>query len=136
MWGRVVKSPYGILLESRTALSVLLQLSHAQFGRDTSGMDTHTLRQSIHRSQRNALSAVVLVALVAFAMPALTQTARAQNAVTVAWDANPETDIAGYKLYLGTVSGTYSQIQDVGNRPRSNCRADSLRDLLLHGTSL
>ena len=35
--------------------------------------------------------------------------------VTLAWDANPEPDIAGYKLYYGTSSGTYGQPQDAGN---------------------
>lgn len=35
--------------------------------------------------------------------------------VALAWDANPEPDIAGYKLYYGTVSGSYGAPIDVGN---------------------
>ena len=37
------------------------------------------------------------------------------SSVTVLWNANPETNIAGYKLYRGTASGVYTQITDVGN---------------------
>jgi hypothetical protein len=44
------------------------------------------------------------------------QAASAQNAtVTLAWNANPEPNIAGYRLYYGTASQTYTQTIDVGN---------------------
>jgi len=36
--------------------------------------------------------------------------------VTVAWNPNPEPDIAGYKVYVGTNSGRYSTVVDAGNR--------------------
>ncbi len=39
----------------------------------------------------------------------------AQSQVTVSWSGNPEPDIAGYVFYLGTASGVYTTIQDVGN---------------------
>jgi hypothetical protein len=32
-----------------------------------------------------------------------------------AWNPNPESDLAGYKIYYGTASGNYSSIVDVGN---------------------
>jgi hypothetical protein len=34
--------------------------------------------------------------------------------LTLAWDANRESDLAGYVLYWGTQSGTYNSSQDVG----------------------
>jgi hypothetical protein len=34
--------------------------------------------------------------------------------VTLAWDANTETDLAGYKIYTGIASGSYNQIINVG----------------------
>jgi uncharacterized repeat protein (TIGR02543 family) len=38
----------------------------------------------------------------------------ALQTVTVAWDANTEPDIAGYKVYYGTASRNYSNVIDVG----------------------
>jgi hypothetical protein len=35
--------------------------------------------------------------------------------VTLAWDASTSPGITGYKIYVGTASGTYVQIVDVGN---------------------
>jgi hypothetical protein len=35
--------------------------------------------------------------------------------VTLAWDANTETDLKGYKVYYGSASGSYSETIDVGN---------------------
>ncbi len=35
--------------------------------------------------------------------------------VDLAWDANTESDLAGYKIYYGTASGNYSHSIDVGN---------------------
>jgi|GEM_PF-2229935 len=35
--------------------------------------------------------------------------------ITLAWDPNPEPSLKGYRIYLGTVSGTYSEITDIGN---------------------
>jgi hypothetical protein len=35
--------------------------------------------------------------------------------VTLAWDANTESDLAGYKVYIGTSSGVYTSKIDVGN---------------------
>jgi len=35
--------------------------------------------------------------------------------VTLAWDANSESDLAGYVLYYGTISGNYTHNIDVGN---------------------
>jgi hypothetical protein len=35
--------------------------------------------------------------------------------VTLAWDKNPESDIAGYKIHYGSASGSYDYSVDVGN---------------------
>ena len=37
------------------------------------------------------------------------------DSVSLAWNPNPEPDLAGYKLYMGTSPGSYSQIFDVGH---------------------
>lgn len=40
---------------------------------------------------------------------------QAAESVILAWDANAAPDIAGYRLYSGTASGTYTASIDVGN---------------------
>jgi fibronectin type 3 domain-containing protein len=35
--------------------------------------------------------------------------------VKLAWNANTESDLAGYKVYVGTTSGQYSTTYNVGN---------------------
>ena len=49
--------------------------------------------------------ALILVPTVAYALAD----------VTLAWDANSEPEVTGYKLYYGTTSGVYSDSVDVGN---------------------
>lgn len=61
---------------------------------------------------RRAVVALCSILTVALAASASAQTA----AVRVAWDANTETDIAGYRLHYGTSSGKYTAVVDVGNR--------------------
>ncbi len=41
--------------------------------------------------------------------------ASAVESVTLAWDANVEPDIAGYRLYYGQTSGANTEMMDVGN---------------------
>jgi hypothetical protein len=36
--------------------------------------------------------------------------------VTLAWDANTESDLAGYRIHLGTASNAYNTVIDVGNQ--------------------
>ena len=39
----------------------------------------------------------------------------ADTSVKLVWDANIESDLAGYKLYKGNESGVYNDVTDVGN---------------------
>ena len=45
----------------------------------------------------------------------LETTSLASSSVILTWDANPEPDVEGYKIYMGTASGNYSQTNNVGN---------------------
>ena len=46
-------------------------------------------------------------------LPLLSGEARAEQ-VSLTWDANPESDLGGYKLYYGTASQAYSDVINVG----------------------
>jgi hypothetical protein len=60
------------------------------------------------------------------AMVLLVCAGRAQAAVvTVAWDPNTESDLAGYVVSWGTVTGAYAFTQDVGNVAAYACRTCS-----------
>ena len=51
----------------------------------------------------------------AFVLAMLTTTVARADSLTLAWDANPEPDVVGYYVYIGTASGVYSTVVDVGN---------------------
>src|SRR5256885_15055841 len=70
-------------------------------------MNWHSLASHSYRAW---LGACVLTVLCSLA-PALSSAAQ----VTLAWDPNTETDLAGYKLYYGPSSGSYQSSVDVGN---------------------
>ena len=67
-------------------------------------------------TRRLEIRAVVSAGLTLFTLLAAAWKAAGANPVTLAWDANPESDIAGYKVYSGTNSRVYSTVVDVGNR--------------------
>jgi hypothetical protein len=59
----------------------------------------------------------VWVGVTMLAVPILPATAAAETrSLTIAWDANAEPDIAGYRVHIGTQPGTYSIVTDAGNR--------------------
>lgn len=45
----------------------------------------------------------------------INKTSSSEVSVDLAWNPNPETDIAGYHVHYGTVSGVYDSTPDVGN---------------------
>ena len=59
------------------------------------------------------LSLLLLTGLAA--IPAGDPEVKAEQ-VTLAWDANTESDLGGYKIYLGTASNAYQSSIDVGNQ--------------------
>ncbi len=54
----------------------------------------------------------------------------AAQAVTLEWDANPEPDIAGYRVYHGTMSGDYSEMLDAG--PTTTATVGNLSSGVIH----
>jgi hypothetical protein len=67
------------------------------------------------------ISGVTVAIVIALVVVALTQST---SQVTLAWDANTESDLAGYKIYWGLKSGNYSNVidtkTDASGRP-SDC---------------
>src|SRR6266511_437701 len=61
---------------------------------------------------RRALFVACVLTVLCSLAPALSSAAQ----VTLAWDANTDPDLAGYKLYYGNSSGSYQFSVDVGNR--------------------
>lgn len=56
----------------------------------------------------------VLALLAIMSLVSLAHGALVSN-VTLAWDPSPATDVAGYRLYAGLLSQTYTVMVDVGN---------------------
>ena len=52
---------------------------------------------------------------VVLVLAALTASAQGQTSVTLAWDRSAGTNIAGYKLYYGGASRTYTNANNLGN---------------------
>ncbi len=51
----------------------------------------------------------------AFLLAMLTTHVASADSVTLAWDANPEPEVVGYYVFIGTASGVYSTVVDVGS---------------------
>jgi hypothetical protein len=74
-----------------------------------------TMRQDnpLSTSRKRILAGILVMVLgVTLCLPALAEAFR----LTLAWDANTETDLAGYKIYIGYAPKKYSWIIDVKNQ--------------------
>jgi hypothetical protein len=70
----------------------------------------------MHYNLPSLFRKVLLTTGIAALVLCAVQAASAQNAtVTLAWSANPEPNIAGYRLYYGIASRIYTQHLDTGN---------------------
>ncbi len=63
------------------------------------------------RGLRRILWAPIAIGLLLWLCPV----AATAGSLSLAWDPNTEDDLAGYKVYIGTASQTFSQIIDVGH---------------------
>jgi hypothetical protein len=68
-----------------------------------------TVETRLPRRSRNLIVFSILLAGILFSVMARAET------VTLAWDPNTESDLAGYRLHYGTASRSYTQRIDVGN---------------------
>ena len=66
---------------------------------------------------------MLLLTPLAFGLWPLASSAQAA-AVTIAWDANAELNVAGYRMYYGTNSGHYTSMVSVGNK--TSCTVTNL----------
>ena len=68
-------------------------------------------------SRKGAFFILVLSGLFLLLLAILSLLVPAAHAgqVTVAWDPNPEPEVAGYKIYYGTTAGNYTASLDAGN---------------------
>jgi len=72
---------------------------------------------SLFLSRKGAFFIVVLSGLLLLLLAILSLLVPAAHAaqVTVAWDPNPEPEVAGYKIYYGTNPGSYTASVDAGS---------------------
>ena len=91
---------------------MLTQTSKRIVGRDT-GRVIESIPATLVLAKRSALAAIVTLAGFGFSSIA------GAADVGLAWNANPETDIASYRLSYGTSPGQYNQVKEVGRDTRT-----------------
>jgi hypothetical protein len=76
---------------------------------------THLLRNGPGKKTSRFLVLAITVLVTFVIIPSYSiQKAHAAE-ITLAWDQNSEPDIAGYRIYYGRVSRSYTNVVDVGN---------------------
>jgi hypothetical protein len=70
-------------------------------------------RNRLVRSHLNRVIAAFIVLV--FCGLTASRASAGGDEITLEWDPNPEPNVAGYKLYYGVASGTYTRILDAGN---------------------
>jgi hypothetical protein len=70
-------------------------------------------KQRVPQSLSRTFPDLFVICTLIFLLLSLAGQVRAEQ-VSLAWDANTEPDLGGYKLYYGTASQAYSQVIDVG----------------------
>lgn len=81
-------------------------------------MKNNTFHNSDNKKWMFVPQAIIRVAyhfLLVLAFLFATKAVADDSGITLAWDPNPEADIAGYRVHYGTSSGSYSNTLDVGN---------------------
>jgi len=77
---------------------------------------------------KKLLTLIALLTIVVIANP---QTLIKYSSVTFAWDASPSPEVAGYRLYSGPTSGTYTNSVDVGT-PLEYTATNVVREITMY----
>jgi hypothetical protein len=79
------------------------------------GLNLNIKANSVDNSVLNSLSKLVLIVFSFFVFATVYATVPHAAEMTLAWDANTESDLKGYIVYYGTSSKNYDHSIDVGN---------------------
>ena len=86
--------------------------SKIPIGRDLGRLKTPRRTATSGKSRARLISSFFFAALFSGNM-------HAQESVNITWNTDPNPEIAGYTVYLGTQSGHYSVINDIGNSTKA-----------------
>ena len=75
-----------------------------------------TTRRFTQKTSRHTLLHLFFSVLIVFSLLYASTPEVYAAEVTLAWDANPEPAVEGYRVYYGKASGFYTNVVDVGNR--------------------